>query len=61
MTFTLGPQQLARCPGAALGLFRGEESQRLNSSQQVGLLHFIWLSAHPGSCLLQQLDSIGLI
>lgn len=36
LTFTLGPQQPAGCPGATLGLFRGKESQRLNSSQQVG-------------------------
>lgn len=32
----LGPQQPAGCPRTALGLFRGKESQRLNSSQQVG-------------------------
>lgn len=35
LTFMLGPQQPAGCPGATLGLFRGKESQRLDSSQQV--------------------------
>lgn len=38
LTFMLGPQQPAGCPGATLGLFRGKESQRLDSSQQVCLL-----------------------
>lgn len=38
-----GPQQPAGRPGAALGLFRGKESQRLDSSQQVSLLRlFTW-------------------
>lgn len=40
LTFTPGPQQLTGCPGAALGLFRGKESQGFNSSKQV----FLWFN-----------------
>lgn len=52
MTFMLGPKQSAGCPGAALSVFRGKESQRFNSSQQVGLF--------PGPCSVCFSDLMAL-